>query len=312
MARIALLINEEPVFEDGNNLRFARELNNLGYQVDILLIDTLRLLGGSVCADGFAWQNALDIGARFPPATTIAVDHALVWLLGLGDRRSFLDKYQLLYALPAHCRLINSLEAVMHLKSKYFLASHTNIFPNPETHASADADELIRIAREKGGEWIVKPPAGSLGVDVYRVSHDDVALEPTISQLCGTDNNRYTLLQRYVPEIERGEKRVLLAGGQIMGQYRRNAIPGNTTNINRGASASACGLDPAERDYCERLARHILDMGAYFAGVDLAWPWLIEINVINPGGITTIDGLTGQDLAPGTVNAVLSTAGGLS
>lgn len=307
MARFALIINEEPVFEDGNNLRFAGLLANThGHAVDILLIDSLRLVDGRVTADGFAWESSLVVGSPFPASSPLNIDHDIVWLLGLGDRASFLDKYQLLFALPDHCRLINSLDAVMHLKSKYFLASHSERFPNPPTWASSNADELIDIARSNGGEWIVKPPAGSLGVDVYRVSADDVALESTISQLCGPDNNRYTLLQHYVPEIESGEKRVLLAGGRVIGQYRRRSIEGKTTNMSQGAIAEECDLSDEERAFCERLAADILRMGCYFAGIDLAWPWLIEINVINPGGITTIEDLTGENLAPAAVQAVLT------
>lgn len=304
MTRIALLINQEPEFTDGNNMRFASALHRRGMVVDVLFIDTLQLEGGRVSAKGFQFNNGHTASVAMPPGKLQPVDHDLVWLLGLGDRTSFLDKYQLLYALPDYCQLINSLESVMHLKSKYFLASHADRFPNPETHASANADELIAVVRAKGGDWIVKPPAGSLGVDVYRVS-DDVTLESTLSQLCGPDNNRYVLLQRYVPEIEQGEKRVLIAGGKVIGQYLRTATEGKLTNLNQGAKASACELTAEEFAYCEKLGKGILAMGAYFAGIDLTWPWLIEINVINPGGITTIDELTGVDLTESTIGAVL-------
>jgi glutathione synthase len=54
------------------------------------------------------------------------------------------------------------------------------------------------------------------------------------------------------------------------------------------------------------LAEQILSKGAWFAGVDLVYPWLIEVNVINPGGITTIDELTGCDLSAKVVEAVLT------
>ncbi len=306
MLRTALLINDAPAFEDGNNFRFASLLQEQGQEVDIFLIDTLQLHRGDICAMGFRFKSTFEIDSPLPEPSLQTINHNVVWLLGLGDRTTFLDKYQLLFALPDQCMLINSLEAIMHLKSKYFLASRSKAFPNPETYASSNADALIDTVRSKGGDWIVKPPAGSLGVDVFRVSERDVTLESTISQLCGPDNNRYTLLQQYVPEIEKGEKRVLLAGGRIIGQYLRRAESGSTTNLHQGASAFTCELSEEERVYCEQLAVRILGMGAYFAGIDLAWPWLIEINVINPGGITTIDELTGRNLAPDVVSAVLA------
>ena len=80
-------------------------------------------------------------------STALKIDHELVWILGLGDRGNFLDKYQLLYSLPESCKIINSLDAIMHLKSKYYLASQGDQFPSPETYASNSAEELINIVQ---------------------------------------------------------------------------------------------------------------------------------------------------------------------
>jgi glutathione synthase len=306
MARIALLIQETPTLEDGNYLRFARELDKSGHSLDILTIDSLRLLAGQVVADAFSWRSNLKPGSSFPLLTERKIDHDLVWILGLGDRENFLDKYQLLYALPANCKIINSLDAIMHLKSKYFLASQGDQFPSPETYASTSAEELIGIVQGNEGKWIVKPPAGSLGRDVYLTHAGDSQLIEIITNLCGADNNRYTMLQRYIPEIEQGEKRVLLAGGKVIGQYLRRPLGDHRTNITAGAKTEPCSLSDEERTYCTRLARQMLSKGAWFTGVDLVYPWLIEVNVINPGGITTIDELTGYDLSAKVVEAVMA------
>ena len=243
----------------------------------------------------------------YPVTGSIQIDHDLVWVLSLGERSTFLDKMQLLYTLPNKTRLINSLDALMHLKSKYFLSSRPDIYPSPETHASPSASALEAIIKDKGGQWIIKPPAGSLGRDVFRVNHDDNNLPAILDHLCGPEDTNYTLIQRYVPEIESGEKRVLLAGGTVIGQYRRLA-QGNDhrTNVSQGANTEACDLTPDEKTYCEKLAQDMMKRGAWFAGVDLAYPWLIEVNVVNPGGLATIEALTGKDLSPAVARAVTS------
>ncbi|MDG1233832.1 MAG: hypothetical protein P8P91_16360, partial [Pseudomonadales bacterium] len=221
MTRIALLIQNTPELEDVNYLRFARELDKSGHSVDILFVDSLRLLAGQITADAFSWRSHLLPGSSFPETDERKVDHDVIWILGLGDRENFLDKYQLLYSLPERCMIINSLDAIMHLKSKYYLASQGDQFPSPETYASTSAEELISIVQANEGKWIVKPPAGSLGRDVYLTHAGDSQLTVIIKKLCGPDNSKYTMLQRYIPEIEQGEKRVLLAGGQVIGQYLR-------------------------------------------------------------------------------------------
>lgn len=306
MARTALLIQETPTLEDGNYLRFAHELVKSGHTVDILFIDSLRLLAGQVTANAFSWRPDLKPGSSFPVSTALKIDHELVWILGLGDRGNFLDKYQLLYSLPESCKIINSLDAIMHLKSKYYLASQGDQFPSPETYASNSAEELINIVQGNEGKWIVKPPAGSLGRDVYLTHASDSQLGDIIQNLCGVDNSRYTMLQRYIPEIEQGEKRVLLAGGRVIGQYLRLPLLDHRTNITAGAKTEPCSLTDAEHAYCNGLAHQILLKGAWFAGVDLVYPWLIEVNVINPGGITTIEELTGCDLSAQVVEAVMA------
>ncbi|MBT5154404.1 MAG: hypothetical protein HOM44_09995 [Gammaproteobacteria bacterium] len=305
MARIALLIQDTPTLEDGNYLRFARELDKSGHSVDILFVDSLRLVAGQITADAFPWRSHLLPGSSFPETTQHKINHDIIWVLGLGDRKNFLDKYQLLYSLPERCKIINSLDAIMHLKSKYYLASQGDQFPSPETYASTSAEELISIVQANEGKWIVKPPAGSLGRDVYLTHAEDSQLTAIIKKLCGPDDSRYTMLQRHIPEIEQGEKRVLLAGGQVIGQYLRRAQGDHRTNITAGAKTEPCDLSEAERAYCTKLAQQILSKGAWFAGVDLVFPWLIEVNVINPGGITTIDELTGCDLSAKVVEAVM-------
>ncbi|MBO6564701.1 MAG: hypothetical protein JJ956_08155 [Pseudomonadales bacterium] len=304
MERIALLIKETPFVEDDNFFRFLPKLLARGFQVDVLFIDTLRMQANQVEANGCPGVTNLDIGAEWPTQTFMRLDHDLVWLLGLGDRATFLDKLQLLFVVSQQTRLINSPNAIMHLKSKYLLASQS-LFQVPETHADTRAEPLIRIIENKGGDWILKPPAGSLGQDVFKVSAGDHDIKERVEQVFAGSTG-FAMLQQYLPEIERGEKRVLIAGGKVINQYHRLAGTDHRTNLTQGGVAKPCELSPEEHNLCTELAGYLLRQGGWFCGVDLVFPWVIEVNVINPGGIGTIDDLTGVDWSGDVVNAVLA------
>ena len=306
MTKIALLIQQTPALEDGNYLRLGNALRQLGHHVSCCFVDSLALNNGRLEANGFVIEQNLQKNAPFPPATLHQLgEQELIWILSVGDRQTFLDKIQMLYALPQHIQITNSLDAIMHLKSKYFWASHGDLFTHPDTYASTNSSDLIRIVTVEGGKWIAKPPAGSLGRDVFLIEAHDPNMRAIIQHLCGPDDSQYTLLQRYVAEIENGEKRILLAGGTIIGQYQRFAERDHRTNINQGARYQHCELSDVEQAYCINLAQFLATKGAHFVGIDLVFPYLIETNVVNPGGLLTLSELNGQDHSKQIAQSVL-------
>ena len=308
MGKVCLLIQDSPVIENGNYLHIGQSLLGQAHQVTCCPVDTLRLHASRVVASGFELTPDIRAGDALPTTSTLALETLdLIWIFGLGERSSFLDKVQLLHALQekpdgrsssrlsGKVRIINSLNAIMHLKSKYLLAGNVGQWRSPMTWASPDADELLRIINQEGGEWIVKPPAGSLGRDVFLVNADDRNARVILQYLCGKDNHNYTLLQRHVPEIVNGEKRVLLAANTVIGQYLRHPGLDHRTNVSQGARIEPCSLTREERDYCMQLAMFLGEAGAHYAAVDIVFPWLLDVNVINPGGLTTLYELTGED-----------------
>ena len=302
MLNIALLVSETDALVDGNYLRFANELNHRGIDVTLCLVDSLSLNQSDVTASGFKVITALKDRDPFPALERHSLkDFSHLWVLSLGFRHSFLDKLQLLYSVADQVQIINSLDAIMHLKSKYFLASKPDIFKYPESYASSNPDELYEVLAT-GDRWIAKPPAGSLGRDVFLLGAGDPNARVILENLCGPDRNQFVLLQAYVPEIGEGEKRVLFAGGNVIGQYLRIAVADHRTNIMQGARSEPCDLMPFEAQYCQELGQFLKTFGAEFVGLDLAFPWIIEFNVINPGGLLTILELTGQDLSASIIS----------
>ncbi|GFM36810.1 hypothetical protein DSM19430T_14940 [Desulfovibrio psychrotolerans] len=228
-----------------------------------------------------------------------------VQVLSFGPRASFLDYLQLLRLLAEGVPVTNSPDALMHLNSKYLMAGMGRLFPTPLTHASTDADTLWSVVSQSDEPWIVKPPAEAFGRDVFLISRADTNARAILQSMTGHGTGRYCLLQQYVPQIRQGEVRVLLAGGRVVGQYRRRAAQDHRTNLAQGAVSEPCELTPEERALCDRLGTWLLERGVVFAGVDLAYPYIIECNVLSPGGIATIAELTGHDLSGTVLRGIL-------
>jgi glutathione synthase len=193
-------------------------------------------------------------------------------------------------------------DALIYRHAKYAWWRHM-----PETHASNDPGYL-KAKLAQGGDWVAKPAAGSYGRDVTRISND-AAGAGVIDRLTGHGRGLYCLLQRFVPEIEQGEKRSLVAGGRIIGSYLRVPESGLHANLATGAKAEPTTLTLQERELVETLACHLTASGIGFAAVDTVFPHLMEVNLANPGGLATLESLYGEDPTAAVVKAICNWRG---
>ena len=230
----------------------------------------------------------------------------LIWPIGLGARDSFLDRMQLLQLLDPR-RFVTSPSALMMHHAKYSLALGPLAPHHPPTYASRDT-AWLRAIIESGGDWIAKPPAASFGRDVYRLRADDANLDVILDALTGHDGSSYCLVQRYVPEIERGETRVLLAAGEVIGAYLRRPGADHRVNLALDGHAEIVSLTPDVSNLATLAANHLIEHGIRFVAIDIAYPWIVEFNLANPGGLETIERLTGDNLAPRVVSAIARAA----
>lgn len=279
MKRIAFLAAPGDAAND-NRERLPAAFEAAGWDAALLSHESLALT-----ADGVAVR---DTEGRVVPLAPFD----LVWILGFGARETFLDRMQLLKTLD-QSRFVNTADALVYLHGKFDLAEF-----GPETHASADVDALMDIVAG-GGRWVAKPTAGSFGRDVFLLDADDIHCRAVFEHLTGRGAGRYCLLQRYVEEAEHNEKRVIVAGGEIIGAYAK--IGGNLAT---GAVTGSTELDAGETALVRKVDAHLHSRGAKFAGIDLAAPYVLEANVANPGGLGTLEQLTGVNPAPAVVKAL--------
>src|SRR4030095_6025596 len=154
-------------------------------------------------------HRSLRIESRLVRAGARSFEHRdLLWLIGLGDRATFLDRMQLLATLDQR-RFVTSPRALREWHSTYQLVLCPFASFQQETHASCDRNWLIEQI-STGGKWIVKPAAGSYGREANVVRRDATKLTVILDSLTGHDGSRFCILQRFIDAAANGEKRVLL------------------------------------------------------------------------------------------------------
>lgn len=274
-----------------NPVRLPRAFAAAGWEVRRIDHDSLAVQGNRLLAqrlDG-------DDGALLP-----LDGFDCYWMLGFGARATFLDRMQLLRSLD-QSRFVNGADAFVYLHGKATLLLVCPGVPQPVTHMSNDAAALWRAVRQ-GGEWIAKPPAGSFGRGVFRLSAADVNARAVLDHL--TSDGRHALVQEYIAPDADGEKRALIAAGHVLGAYGK-APADHRANIRAGARARPTTLSARERSVLERLAADLEALGVRFATADFTAHRVLEVNVVNPGWLATYEALHGVDLAP-TVVALLA------
>lgn len=187
---------------------------------------------------------------------------------------------------PVHVR--NAPEKVMVLNYRRFM---------PPTLVTRSVDEARRFMEEHGA-IVMKPIHGNGGKAIFRIPADGDNLTALFEVFNQTWPEPH-MLQPFLPEVAKGDKRIVLVDGEIAGAINR--IPGKgefRSNLAMGGSAEATELTDREREICEAMGPDLKRLGLTFVGIDvIGGEYLTEINVTSPTGIVAIDRFNGTDTA---------------
>jgi len=139
---------------------------------------------------------------------------------------------------------------------------------------------------------IVKPPGGMGGHSIFRIKENDHNFNVILETM--TDHGKhYIMAQRFIPEITRGDKRILLINGTPVDYALARIPPEGETRGNLAAGGSGVGVPLSERDYwlCEQIAPRLKSMGLIFVGMDVIGDYITEINVTSPTCIRELDAM---------------------
>ena len=179
----------------------------------------------------------------------------------------------------------------------------------PETLVTHSIPPLVDFLAKCGGEMIVKPLDGRGGEGIFHVRHDDRNLFSILEQATRFGKRR-TMAQRYLPEIRRGDKRILLLDGEPIGALLR--VPGERevrANLHVGGKAVRTQLDADDRRIIERLAPALKRDGLFFVGIDVIGGRLTEVNVTSPTGVQEVNALEDAQLEVRVLDGVEALVG---
>jgi glutathione synthase len=174
----------------------------------------------------------------------------------------------------------------------------------PETLVAREP-EALQAFIDAAGDAILKPLDGMGGSSIFRVRRDDPNRNVIVETLtcCSA---RSIMAQRYLPEIARGDKRILLIGGKVVPfALARIPKPGETRgNLAAGGTGMAQPLSESDRAIAEHLAPILHGRGILLAGIDVIGDCLTEINVTSPTCFVEIAQQTGFSVAEMFIDAL--------
>ena len=192
---------------------------------------------------------------------------------------------------------------------------HLSILAYPEfippTIVTRSEARLRSFMKEQGGEMILKPVDGFGGLGIFLVRDGD----PNLSSILETSTQGgavWTMAQRYIPDAQAGDKRIVLVDGEPIGAVLRVPPKGEARdNLHVGGRAEKTQLTDREKDIVAAIAPTLKEYGQLFVGLDVIGDILTEINITSPTGIRHISRLDGINAATPVLECVEAKAAAL-
>ncbi len=157
---------------------------------------------------------------------------------------------------------------------------------------------LIHAFRKEHGNIIVKPLYGNGGAGVFFIQEGDHNLS-SLLELFEQNYREPFMIQRYLPEVRSGDKRIIIIDGEPVAGLNRVPVEGEArSNMHAGGRPELSDLTPRELEICARIAPALKSRDLIFVGIDVIGGYLTEINVTSPTGIREIKRFGGPDIAP--------------
>jgi glutathione synthase len=178
-------------------------------------------------------------------------------------------------------------------------------FPDltPPTTIARDLG-VLRDFKAAHGDIILKPLYGNGGAGVFRLDPNDRNLA-SLHELFTGMSREPLIVQKFLPDVAAGDKRIILVDGEPVGAINRVPAPGETrSNMHVGGRPEKTALTPREQEICAAIGPRLREMGQVFVGIDVIGGYLTEINVTSPTGIQELERFDGVNVAGGIWDAI--------
>ena len=207
---------------------------------------------------------------------------------------NYITSTHLLERIHPKTLVVNDPASVRNAPEKVFVTEFPQLMP--PTLVTRDLTE-IKAFRAQHGDIVMKPLYGKGGEAVFRLEKQDLNFGSLYDLFAATFREQW-VVQKFLPEIRQGDKRIILVDGEYAGAVNRVPAPDDLrSNMVRGGSPEATELSPRETEICQTIGPALRERGLIFVGIDVIGGYLTEINVTSPTGIRAIKNVGGPDVA---------------
>jgi glutathione synthase len=207
---------------------------------------------------------------------------------------SYITATHILERIHPKTLVVNDPAHVRNAPEKLFVTEFPDFIP--PTLISSDGRE-IREFRDEHKDIILKPLYGNGGAGVFRVKADDENMGALLEMFTAFYREP-VIVQRYLPDVRKGDKRIILVDGEFAGAINRVPAAGEArSNMHVGGRPEKTELSARERDICAAIGPELKRRGLIFTGIDVIGDYMTEINVTSPTGIHEVKRFGGADIA---------------
>jgi glutathione synthase len=306
---LAVAIQMDPIetvnIDTDSTFAIAIEAQARGHTLYHYLPRALALRDGRLTARGRPLEVKREHGRHYRLGAATTLDLATMDVILMRQDPPFDMAYITATHLLEHVRdevlVVNDPVSVRNAPEKLFATHFEGLMP--PTLITADRDEILAFRREHR-EIILKPLFGNGGAGVFHLLPEDDNLNALL-ELFSQLYREPVIVQRYLPEVRQGDKRIILIEGEPLGAVLRVPPAGEArANLHVGGKAAKTTLTPREREICAAIGPALREQGLVFVGIDVIGDYLTEINVTSPTGIQEIDRLDGVRLEEGVWDAI--------
>lgn len=276
------------------------EAQKRGHEIHYITADNL------YCQHGESWAYSQQIKVfdqsdnwfALKPKQTLSLKDFNVILMRKDppfDMEYIMDTYMLELAMSDTTHVINKPQALRDANEKFFTEHFAEC--TPENLISRNPDTLRQAVQEMG-DAIVKPMDGMGGDSIFKTGAHDKNLN-VILETVTQNGTKTAMIQKFIPEISQGDKRILMINGQPV-PYALARIPSDKDfrgNLAKGGTGKGLPLSKSDRRICEIVGPKLKAMGIVFAGIDVIGEYLTEVNVTSPTCIRELDKIFDLNIA---------------
>ena len=273
-----------------STFRLAEEAQNRGHDLYVYTPNDLTFNRGTIIAKGRSISLKRKIGdhVNFGAVELLALsEFDVIWLrqdppFDMG----YITNTHLLDLIGQKTLIVNNPFWVRNLPEKLLVLEFPDLIP--ETVISRDLEEIKRFKNEFK-DIIIKPLYGNGGAGIFRLREDDKNLT-SLHELFSNMSSEPLIAQAFLPDVKKGDKRIILVDGEPVGAINRVPKAGETrSNMHVGGKAEPAKLSQRDREICRSIGPILKNKGQVFVGIDVIGDYLTEINVTSPTGIQELE-----------------------